>query len=245
MLAVLLGLAVGLVIGGMGGGGGVLSVPVLIYLLGLGAQQASTASALIVGITSGAGVLARLRSGTVRWRTGLGLSAVGVPAAALGSVLAERVPEPVLLLSFAALTVPAAIAVTRDCGPFRSVPVPPWVLIGGAGLGIGFLTGFLGVGGGFLAVPALVAVLGLDMPAAVGTSLLVVTINAAAAVAARSGLADLDWSVVVPFTVAAVLASLLGKQAAEHLTGRTLARGFAALLIAVGAVVAVEAAVAL
>src|SRR3712207_6068937 len=107
---VALGLVIGLVIGGLGGGGGALTVPALVYLLGLTAQDATTSSVLIVGISSLVGVAARIRDRDLRWRTGLAFAAVGVPVAYLGSVLNHRVAEPVVLVTFAAVTVLAAVA---------------------------------------------------------------------------------------------------------------------------------------
>ena len=254
-----LGLLIGLVIGGLGGGGGVLTVPLLVYVLGQSAQEATTGSVVIVGVTAVAGVLARLRSGSVRWRTGVALGAAGIPAAALGTLLNQRVAEPVLLLSFAALTVLAAIALIVDAGPDPDPPpvtaeagsvavrtrTSPGVVVG-CGLVIGFLTGFLGVGGGFLLVPALVIVLRMPMLAAVGTSLLVIVVNSVSAFAVRLGsAAELDWAVLAPFTVAAVLASVVGRQVAGRFCGATLTRVFAGMLLAVGGFVAVESVLAL
>ncbi len=251
-----LGLLIGLVIGGLGGGGGVLTVPLLVYVLGQSAQDATTGSVVIVGVTAVAGVLARGRSGSVQWRTGLMLGAAGIPAAALGTLLNQRVAEPVLLLSFAALTVLAAVALIVDGGPDPDPPAatgavavrtrPSTGVVVGCGLAIGFLTGFLGVGGGFLLVPVLVIVLRMPMVAAVGTSLLVIVINSTAAFGVRLGsAAELDWAVLVPFTVAAVLASFAGRRVAARFSGAALTRGFAVMLVVVGGFVAVESIVAL
>ena len=109
-LAALLGLVMGAVIGGLGGGGGVLTVPALVYLLGQSAQDATTASVVVVGITAAAGVLARARTGGVDWRTGLVFGVVGLPAAWLGTILNHRVSQPTLLLAFAGLALVAAAA---------------------------------------------------------------------------------------------------------------------------------------
>ncbi|WP_300007848.1 sulfite exporter TauE/SafE family protein [Pseudonocardia sp.] len=251
------GLLIGLVIGGLGGGGGVLAVPLLVYVLGQSAQDATTGSIVIVGVTALAGVLARLRCGSVHWRTGLGLAAAGVPAAALGSLLNQRVAEPVLLLSFAALTVLAAAAMIADLGPAPDVDPPARGAVAvrarpstravvGCGLVIGVLTGYLGVGGGFLLVPALAIGLRMPMRAAVGTSLLVIVVNSVAAFTVRTGsAADLDWAVLVPFTLTAVLASFAGRRLAGRMSGVALTRTFAGMLLAVGGFVAVESVVAL
>jgi uncharacterized membrane protein YfcA len=263
LLAAALGLVVGVVIGGLGGGGGVLAVPALVYVVGQSAQDATAGSVVIVGITAVVGVLVRVRSGHVRWRSGLALGAVGIPSAALGTLVNQRVAEPVLLLSFAALTVLAAVALVLDARrdpvePDAAVPTgarggvavaaPPAVAspvdlavkIVVCGAAVGFLTGFLGVGGGFLMVPVLVIVLRMPMCHAVGTSLLIIAINSVAAFTTRAGVAGFDWAVLVPFTVTAVAGSFLGKLVCERLSGATLQRAFAVMLVLVGSFVAVE-----
>lgn len=258
--AVLLGLLVGLVIGTLGGGGGVLAVPVLVYLLGQSAQDATAGSVVIVGAVAVVGTLMRAR-GQVDWRTGLTLGAVGIPAAYLGTLANRGAPEPLLLLSFAALTLLAAGAMLAGTGRSEPDPAPSpagstrvatrpararastAALVGGCGLAVGFLTGFLGVGGGFLVVPVLVLVLGMSIRLAAGTSLLVIALNAVAAVVSRGpSVADLDWVVLAPFAVAAIAASLAGKRVADRLSGTTLTRAFAVLLILVGGFVAAQAA---
>lgn len=110
---------------------------------------------------------------------------------------------------------------------------------------VGFLTGFLGVGGGFLVVPALVVALRMPMSLAVGTSLAVIAVNSVSSLVARIGEAHPDWRVIVPFTVAAVAGSLLGKRVGERLSAATLTRAFAVMLVLVGLAVGVQSAVAL
>jgi uncharacterized membrane protein YfcA len=104
-----------------------------------------------------------------------------------------------------------------------------------AGLVVGFLTGFLGVGGGFVIVPALVLVLDMPMPAAVGTSLVIIAINSSASLAARSGYDHVDWATTVPFALTAMAASLAGKKAADHVPEKTTTRAFALLILLVAA----------
>lgn len=297
-LAALLGLVIGAVIGGFGGGGGVLTVPVLVYVLGQSAQDATTASVVIVGISAAVGVLARARAGGVDWRTGVVFGVVGIPAAWLGTVLNHRVSQPTLMLAFAGLTLVAAAAMllharsTRratehaDEGPNpdhdrggsvadeshdaprasvsatgaggRSVTVLPSrrdasagpllataakIALGGAA--VGFLTGFLGVGGGFLVVPVLVIMLRMPMTLGIGTSLLIITLNSVSSVVSRIGVAHVDWRIVVPFTIAGVVGTLAGKRLADRLSGRALGIGFAWLLVAVGLFVGVQSLLAL
>ncbi|WP_443078659.1 TSUP family transporter [Streptomyces sp. SS162] len=125
----------------------------------------------------------------------------------------------------------------------RGRRVPSAVRAAGAGAGVGALTGFLGVGGGFLTVPALVALAGVRMRTAVGTSLLVVTVNALAALLARAGTAaPVDWAVVGPFTGAAVLGALDGRRLAARLPAARLRTVFGYLLLAVAALMAADTA---
>ena len=109
-----------------------------------------------------------------------------------------------------------------------------------AGLVVGFMTGFFGVGGGFVIVPALTLALGMGMPEAVATSLVVIAINSGAALLFRAGTAHFDWAVIVPFTVAAIAGSLTGKKVADKLNARTLTRAFAVLLVAVAVYTATQ-----
>lgn len=261
MLAAVLGLVVGAVVGGLGGGGGVLTVPVLVYLLGQSVQDATTGSVLIVGVTAAAGVLARLRGG-IDHRVGLPFAAVGVPVAWAGTLANRSVSPSVLLIAFAVLTLLAAGAMLLDARGGSAAPgsvpessgeagraaavrtrmgVGVVVKVVVAGAAVGFLTGFLGVGGGFLVVPVLVLALRMPMSLAIGTSLMVILVNSAAAFAFRLGDLHPDWAVIAPFACAAVVGSYLGKRVADRLSGRVLTRAFAVLLGAVGVFVGVQA----
>lgn len=244
ILALAAGAVVGLALGALGGGGSVLAVPALIYLLGFGPAAATTASLVIVLVTSATALFAHARDGRVRWRAGLAFAAAGIGPALLGGALAGRVPQALLTGAFAIL---AAVVATRMLRTSRPGPVvgdrplrPRRAAAVGAGLGA--VTGVLGVGGGFLAVPALVGGLGMRMRAAVGTSLLVITVNALAALALRAGTAEgLDWSLVAPFAGAAVLAAWDGRRLAAKVSGGALQRIFALALLAVAAFMLLDA----
>ncbi|MBN0042783.1 sulfite exporter TauE/SafE family protein [Streptomyces actuosus] len=242
LLALAAGAVVGLALGALGGGGSVLAVPALIYLLGFTPVAATTASLLIVTATSVTALAAHARDGNVRWRTGLLFAAAGIGPAMLGGALAGRIPAGILTAAFALLAGVAALRMLRS-GPVAEEPVtvrPGRAAAAGAGLGA--VTGVLGVGGGFLAVPALVNVLGMRMREAVGTSLLVITVNSLAALATRAGAADgVDWAVVAPFVGAAILGAWDGKRLATKLSGRALQRIFALVLLAVAAFMLVDA----
>ncbi|WP_405903614.1 sulfite exporter TauE/SafE family protein [Streptomyces sp. NBC_00656] len=235
LLALVAGAVVGLALGGLGGGGSVLAVPALIYLLGFSPVAATTASLIIVAATSISSLAAHARDGNVRWRSGLLFAAAGIGPAILGGLVAGHLPAPVLTAAFSVI---AALAAWRMLRPSRPAPdhPPRPARAAGAGAGLGAVTGVLGVGGGFLAVPALVGVLGLRMKAAVGTSLLVIIVNSLAALATRTGTADgLDWAVIAPFTGAAILGAWDGKRLAAKISGNRLQHVFAYVLLAVAA----------
>lgn len=220
-----------------------LAVPALIYLLGFSPVAATTASLVIVTLTSVTALVAHARDGHVRWRTGLLFAAAGIGPAMLGGALSTRIPAAVLTAAFAVVAGVAALRMLRSrLAAEGAVTVRPGrVAIAGGGLGA--VTGVLGVGGGFLAVPALVSVLGLRMRNAVGTSLLVITVNSLAALATRAGTVEgLDWAVVGPFVGAAILGAWDGKRLAAKISGHTLQRIFALVLLAVAAFMLIDAA---
>ncbi|MEV2230641.1 sulfite exporter TauE/SafE family protein [Streptomyces phaeochromogenes] len=244
ILALTAGAVIGLALGALGGGGSVLAVPALIYLLGFTPVAASTASLVIVTATSATALSGHARDGQVRWRTGVLFAAAGIGPALLGGAVAGRLPDAALTGAFAVVAAVAAVRMLRDrkssddARPVRSARAAA------AGGGLGAVTGVLGVGGGFLAVPALVGVLGLRMREAVGTSLLVITVNSLAALVMRAGTADrLDWAVIAPFAGAAILGAWDGKRLAAKVSGPTLQRVFALVLLAVAALMLIDTAV--
>ncbi|AZI58810.1 sulfite exporter TauE/SafE family protein [Nakamurella antarctica] len=268
--AIGLGLLIGAFLGALGGGGAILTVPALIYLLGQTAQEATTGSLVIVGAASITGMSGYARSHHVMWRLGVLFGIAGIGAAVAGTALNAQVDQRWLLLSFAVVMVLAAVAMlirarndaaaktalattkvpTPAGGPGPAPFVTSWDLTTGvrvllAGLGVGFLTGFFGVGGGFVIVPVLVLIFGLSMATAAGTSLLIVTLNSTASLIARAGHVHVEWHVIIPFAVAAMVASLAGKAIASKLPDVSLTRAFAGMLIAIAAFVASENIIAL
>ncbi|MFF1378173.1 sulfite exporter TauE/SafE family protein [Streptomyces sp. NPDC058308] len=258
ILALLAGAVVGLALGALGGGGSVLAVPALIYLLGFTPAAATTASLVIVTVTSLTALYAHARAGKVRWPAGAAFAAAGILPAAAAGAAAAHLPQPALTGAFAAIAVLAAVKMLRSTDTGRSdtgrsdITRPATRTAGrsvrlgraaGAGAALGALTGLLGVGGGFLAVPALVTVLGFEMEAAVGTSLLVITANSLASLATRSGAAaSLDWAVVGPFIGSAILGAWDGKRLAAKVSGPRLQRVFAMALLTVAAFMLADAA---
>ena len=202
LAAIAFGVLIGLSLGALGGGGSILTVPVLVYVVGEPARSATTESLVIVGVTALAATVSHARAGQVRWRAGAAVGLAGVVASFAGTALNRHVDPNVLLLSFAGLMVVAATAMLRRAArkvnrpadgevptaPPRSGAEPRTIAkVVLSGLAVGLLTGFFGVGGGFVIVPALVMALGYSMPAAVGTSLFVIAINSTSALLARAG----------------------------------------------------------
>ncbi|MGW5658039.1 sulfite exporter TauE/SafE family protein [Streptomyces humi] len=234
ILALAAGAVIGLALGALGGGGSVLAVPALIYLLGFTPVAATTAALAIVTTTSATALTAHARDGHVHWRTGLLFAAAGIGPAMAGSVVAGELPAAVLSAAFAVVAAVAATRMLRAGSPRETTGETGPGRAAAAGAGLGTVTGVLGVGGGFLAVPALVGVLGLRMRDAVGTSLLVITVNSLAALAVRSATVDrLDWGIVGPFTGAAVLGAWDGRRLGAKAKGRSLQRIFAVVLLSV------------
>jgi uncharacterized membrane protein YfcA len=250
-VAVLLGGLMGLSLGALGGGGSILTVPALVYLLGEPAHAATTASLVIVGTTSLIAAAGHARAGKLRWRAGVVLGLVGLGTSYAGTALNRSVSPDVLLLVFAVLMLAAAAGMLRRASRERDELAGTSRLAGdvakliGAGLLVGFVTGFVGVGGGFVIVPALVVGLGLSMPVAVGTSLVVIALNCASALLARGGSETFHWAVIVPFTAAAVAGSLFGTRLATRVSAAALTRAFATLLVAVALYTGVRSAVGL
>jgi uncharacterized membrane protein YfcA len=264
-----LGFLIGFSLGALGGGGSVLAVPVLVYVVGQEPAAATTTSLVVVGLAALAGMGDHWRGGRVRLGVGVVFGLAGVGGSVGGSALNRRLDPNVLLLAFAALVLVAAWRMLTGCpsctkaGEDRAVASGETgsgsvaVIAGlrvdartvakvlGAGTLVGFFTGLFGVGGGFIIVPALTLLLGFAMPEAVGTSLLIIAVNAAVALAARLGTATVDWSVTAPFALAALAGVLAGSRAADLLPARTMLRSFAALLIAVGAYTATRSVLSL
>lgn len=234
VLAVLAGAPVGLALGALGAGGSILTVPALVYLLGFRPAEAATASLAVVVVTSLTALLAHARAGQVRWRAGLFFAAAGLLPAAVAGAFSAHIPGRLLTAAFAVLAVLAALRMLRRRTAARDGTVSAG-RAAGAGAGLGAVTGLLGVGGGFLAVPALVTVLAVPMTAAVGTSLVVVVANALVALAARAA-ADVtvDWGLVMPFAGAAVLGAWDGRRLGAKVRPEVLQRVFGGVLLAVG-----------
>jgi uncharacterized protein len=235
-LAVLLAVLIGGSLGLVGGGGSILTVPALVHAGGFAPRDAIVASLIVVGVAATAGALLHWRRGTLDvvvagWFGGLG--AVGAMA---GARLGRLVPGEWLMLAFGAVAVAAGVMLlSQRASPVAASPRPHPALIASTAFGVGFLTGLLGVGGGFVIVPALALVVRLPMTRAVGTSLAVIAINCAAGLTTASVALDADRLIVTTIFAALALAgTLIGARTASRARPEVLRRVFGLLVVAVG-----------
>ncbi len=259
LVAIVLGLAVGLSLGALGGGGSTLAVPILVFVAGMGAQQATSASLLVVGVAAAIGAWGHFRNGHVRLGAGLAFGAAGIVGSRIGTLLNQRLDENALLLAFSALILFVAVRMYRSVGPYTGAEVPVTddaVLASGpsdvlvatparaeldlsatalaklavAATAVGLLTGLFGVGGGFAVVPALTLLLGFETKDAIGTSLVVIAINTVIALGMRHGQLDFDWALVLPFLGTVTAGVLVGSRVAHRIHADRLTRWFAVML---------------
>lgn len=267
-IALAAGALIGLSLGALGGGGSILAVPVLVHLLDQSAAQATTGSLVVVGVTSLVGAVTAHRGGHVLLGRSVVFGLVAVGGAIAGAKASTHVSDTVLLASFASLMLlvggSMAFRLLRDTGgssdgqdrsrratladpiiafsPGFMCSCPQALKVVVAASGVGLLTGFLGVGGGFLVVPALVLALTLPMEYAVGGSLVVISITSAAALVVRAGAgAAPDWGLVTALTAASAVAGVAGARLADRADTTSLAVAFTALVLGVAIYTAAQA----
>lgn len=263
LLASPLGFLIGVSLGALGGGGSILAVPALVYAAGQSASKATTTSLVLVAITAVIGIIPHWRAGRVRVGPGIVFGLAGIGGSLLGSHWNSAVDPDVLLLAFSALMIVAATAMWKRANapqapaPARSlsaaaapvaartVDARTAVKVVLAGTVVGLLTGFFGVGGGFVIVPALVLALGFTMPEAVGTSLLVITVNSLVALSTRLQPGAIEWGTVIPFTVASLIGVVVGSRLSSTRDPRSLQRWFVILLVVVALYTATRSVLAL
>lgn len=234
-LAWILAAGVGLLLGALGGGGSILAVPIFVYVLSLDPKAAIAMSLPVIGLTSLAGAWGHWRHGHLDLRQAVLFGAAAMAGAYAGARLAVFVPGGLQLAALGAVMAAAALSMLRPRRlPASGAPEPPSVVLSAAsGLGIGVLTGLLGVGGGFLFVPALVLFGRLPMKHAVGTSLLVIAMSATAGLLGYLGQVEVDWGLVARFTAGALAGLAAGVQIVRLVPHRTLQRAFGVFLLMV------------
>jgi uncharacterized membrane protein YfcA len=241
-LAALIGLSLGL----LGGGGSILTVPILVYVLGFGAKESIAMGLAVVGVTSLFGAVGHWRRGNLQLRAALVFGATAMAGTYAGARLAAFVSGSVQLLLFAGVMLVAAFFMFRNGRKEAAlaarrerahVPEPrkaPLPIMVASAIGVGGLTGLVGVGGGFLIVPALVLLVGLPMKQAVGTSLLVIALNSFVGFAGYVGHVEVPWTWLGLFTAIAVGGILAGTWASRFVSQAVLKRAFSAFLVLMG-----------
>jgi len=248
MLFALLGaLAIGLSLGLLGSGGSILTVPVLHYLVGQPEKLAIGGSLLVVGLVAATASVPYALSRQVDWRNVLWFGVPGMAGAWAGATLARWVPGPVQLALFAGVMLVAAWRMLRGGGVDRGGREPRRVAVVAGGVGVGALSGLVGVGGGFLIVPALVVLAGVPMASAVGTSLAIISLNAFTGFAKYLGVLEsqsleLDWKVLLAVAGVGILGSFAGNRLGRRLPQATLRRVFGVFLVLMGLFIAVDVA---
>ncbi|MFI9049250.1 sulfite exporter TauE/SafE family protein [Streptomyces sp. NPDC053427] len=249
------GLLIGVLLGALGGGGSILAVPALVYLLGQSPHEATAGALIVVAVGAVTGLVCHARAGRIRWAAGAAFGALGTAGSFLGTRWSAALDPTVLMAAFAGLMLAVAAALLlrerrgnrerresqeqQDRQPASARRHPAHIALTASAVGL--LTGFFGVGGGFVVVPALTLVLGLEMPVAIGTSLLVILINAATALATRAGTGALDWPLLAGFAACTAVGSYLGNRLAARLPASALTRAFASLVTVLAVAVAATA----
>jgi uncharacterized membrane protein YfcA len=246
LLVLALSVVIGISLGVLGGGGSILTVPILVYVAGFEAKEAIAASLFVVGVTSAVSVISHARGGRVMWRTGLIFGAAGMAGAFVGGLLGGHIPGQILLIAFAIMMVATSVAMLRGrkkknddgAAPVKHELPLGRVLLDGAVVGL--ITGLVGAGGGFLVVPALALLGGLPMSVAVGTSLVVIAMKSFAGLAGYLTTVQLDWGITLGVTAAAIVGSLIGSKLAGRIPEAALRKAFGWFVLAMGTFVLIQ-----
>ena len=241
MIGYLFAILIGLALGTLGGGGSILTVPVLVYALGYDPKLSIAMSLPIVGTAALVGVVSHWRAGNVRLQTAAIFGSVAMVGSYTGARASQLLTGRVQLLILGVVMVAASVSMLRSAAGSTlhedaTAPAHP-VLMLSVGFGVGILTGVIGIGGGFLIVPALVILGKVPMKSAVGTSLLVIAMNSLSGYLGHHGEGNVPWDFVVRFTAVAIIGIVAGTALVKHISTRQLKRAFALLLIVIGVLV--------
>jgi uncharacterized membrane protein YfcA len=246
MLAALFGaLAIGLSLGLLGSGGSILTVPVLHYLLGQPEQQAIAGSLLVVGLIAAAALVPYARAGQVDGRNVLRFGLPGMAGAWAGASAAHFVPGTLQLAGFIVAMLAAAWRMASVAPVEAGAPRTRTIAVVAGGFGVGALSGLVGVGGGFLIVPALVVLARVSLAQAVGTSLAVIVLNSITGFAKYLGVLEargltLDWGALLLVAAIGIVGSQLGHRLGRRLPQTIVRRAFAAVLLAVAVAMSID-----
>jgi uncharacterized membrane protein YfcA len=236
----LLGLTVGLLLGLLGGGGSILTVPALVYLIGQTPQVAVTTSLAIVGANSILGAYFHRTSGTLNWRVALLFGGAGMIVSYAAAGLSKLLSPALLMVSFAALMlfIGVLMLMRRQAPTAQETTISlPKLLLSGAGVGL--LTGILGVGGGFLIVPALVMLVGLPIKQAIGTSLMVIAMNSFAGFMGHLG-ETINFTLIGALVITGLVGTFAGAKLGEHIPAARLRQVFAFFILALASFLLVD-----
>lgn len=248
----LLALLIGLSLGVIGGGGSILAVPILVYVLGLDAKTAIAMSLAIVGIVSLIGVIPHGKQGNVNLQTAVSFTPPAMLGAFLGARLAALpfITDTIQLVSFAVMMLVASYFMIRKPQEIPSDHVRlfpqkhqsryPWLAIILEGLGVGILTGFVGVGGGFAIIPALVLLGKIPMKQAIGTSLLIISFKSATGFIGYLNQVNINWNLMFTFTTVAIIGVIWGTSLSRKIQGAKLQQLFGYFLIVVAIFILVK-----
>lgn len=243
-LGLVLALLVGIVLGLLGGGGSILALPIFLYVFEVPTKPAVAMSLAVVGISAAVGFLTHWRQGTVNLRIALPFGGLAMVGAFVAARLARFVPPHVQLGMFAVFALSAAALMLRDslrtqpaAGSAPSVPPRFTPLLGAQALGVGVLTSLIGAGGGFVIVPALVLLAKVPVKAAVGSSLLIITMNALSGFVGYIGQVAINWPLVGSFTSVAAVGAIAGTRLVPYVPQQRIKQGFAAMILVLGAFV--------
>ena len=251
LLAVPFGLAIGGAVGMLGGGGSVLAVPILVYILGEDVESATTISLIVVTAAAIAGGYGHALEGRVCWRHAAAFTAAALPGIVAGTALGNVVSGSAVIAGFAVVMLAAAGATWRKAGaedphdeaPGHRCPALRPGRDAAAGVVVGFLTGFFGVGGGFIIVPTLAVALAFSMRSAIGTSLAIITTTSILGVVVHLGAGrSLDGDLTIVMALACSAGALAGARFSRHVPQQTLGRAFAGLVVTVAAYLLISAA---
>jgi uncharacterized membrane protein YfcA len=240
---VVLALAVGLVLGLLGGGGSILAVPIFLYVFHVPPKPAIAMSLVVVGMSALVGFLTHWRQGTVNVRIAAMFGLLAMMGSFAGARIARFVPAPIQLAMFAAFAFTGAILMLRDslrtprasATPTDGAPSLRFSpLLAAEAIGVGVLTSLIGAGGGFLIVPALVLVANVPVKEAVGSSLLIIAMNATSGVAGYLGQVAFDWRLVAWFAGVAAIGAITGTKFMRRLPAARIKQAFAIMILVLG-----------
>lgn len=241
LLGLALGFVVGIVLGLLGGGGSILAVPIFLYVFRVDPKPAIAMSLAVVGMSSFVGFLGHWRQGSVNLRVGFPFGALAMVAAFFTARVSDRVPDVLQLSLFAIFAFSAAVVMLVDslrpprAGSDEPRVVPHFTpILGVEAIGVGALTALIGAGGGFVIVPALVYLAGVPVREAVGSSLLIIGLNALSGFAGYIGEVPIDWALVGSFTGVAAIGAVLGTRLNRLVPQVRIKQGFALLILTLG-----------